>query len=170
MEIKYNVAVPGQVLGGQNKSIVGGKGTYVDEDNILRASIFGRIISHHGKSIISVAASSKDKEKDQIDIERLASDIIIRIGSDITGRITRINLNQAIVDIYTVNGVSLLQTCRGVVRREDIRGKDLDSLIMYECFVPGDWLKAKVISLGDSKQYFLSTTKENYGVFERGKL
>ena len=36
---------------------------------------------------------------------------------------------------------------------------------MYNCFRPGDLLKAQVISLGTSRSYFLSTAANELGVF-----
>lgn len=35
---------------------------------------------------------------------------------------------------------------------------------MYRCFRPGDIVLATVISLGDSKSYFLSTVQDDLGV------
>ncbi len=35
---------------------------------------------------------------------------------------------------------------------------------MHECYRPGDLVKAVVISLGDSRQYFLSTKEPEFGV------
>jgi len=36
---------------------------------------------------------------------------------------------------------------------------------MHECFRPGDLIKAQVISLGTARSYFLSTAKNELGVF-----
>ena len=35
---------------------------------------------------------------------------------------------------------------------------------MHECFMPGDIVRAQVSSLGDSRQYFLSTAEVDFGV------
>lgn len=35
---------------------------------------------------------------------------------------------------------------------------------MYKCYRPGDVVKAKVISLGDQRSYYLSTAENSLGV------
>jgi exosome complex component CSL4 len=35
---------------------------------------------------------------------------------------------------------------------------------MFNCFRPGDIVRAEVISLGDSRSYYLSTAKNELGV------
>lgn len=35
---------------------------------------------------------------------------------------------------------------------------------MYKCFLPGDVVRAKVISLGDSRSFYLSTAENELGV------
>ncbi len=49
-------------------------------------------------------------------------------------------------------------------RKEDVRAFDIDSVEIYKCFRPGDVVRAAVISLGDSKSYYLSTARNELGV------
>ncbi|PNH08566.1 Exosome complex component CSL4 [Tetrabaena socialis] len=35
---------------------------------------------------------------------------------------------------------------------------------MYDCFRPGDVVRAEVVSLGDARSYYLSTAKNELGV------
>ena len=35
---------------------------------------------------------------------------------------------------------------------------------LYDCFRPGDVVRAKVVSLGDARSYFLSTAEKELGV------
>ncbi len=49
-------------------------------------------------------------------------------------------------------------------RQQDVRSTEVDKVEIYKCFRPGDIIKAEVISLGDSRSYFLSTAKNEYGV------
>eukprot|EP00877_Chromochloris_zofingiensis_P001488 jgi/Chrzof1/1133/Cz01g41130.t1 len=35
---------------------------------------------------------------------------------------------------------------------------------MYDCFHPGDIVRAEVLSLGDARSYYLSTAKNELGV------
>jgi exosome complex component CSL4 len=51
-----------------------------------------------------------------------------------------------------------------VIRREDIRETEVDKVAVQNFFKPLDIVRAGVISLGDSKFYFLSTAKSEFGV------
>ncbi len=57
-----------------------------------------------------------------------------------------------------------VRVCMCVNRKEDVRAFDIDSVEIYKCFRPGDVLRAAVISLGDSKSYYLSTARNELGV------
>ena len=58
------------------------------------------------------------------------------------------------------------ESLRGTVRSVDIVPAVLQTEFtdIGDCFRPADILRAKVISLGDSKGYFLSTVSDNCGV------
>ena len=49
-------------------------------------------------------------------------------------------------------------------RLQDVRATEVDKLDLYDCFRPGDLVKAEVVSLGDARSYFLSTSKNELGV------
>jgi exosome complex component CSL4 len=77
------------------------------------------------------------------------------------------NFNQAYVEILSVGDNRLPFPAKGVIRREDIREKDVDKIVIHEHFMGGDVVKASVLSLGDSKQYYLSTADVALGVIMR---
>lgn len=108
-----------------------------------------------------------------------------RPGSTVVGRVTRINARQATVSILVVDG----EPCggaqatsvgaysnraagegldgadfQGIVRAQDVRSTDKDTVVLTECFRPGDIVRAKVISLGDARAYYLSTAENELGV------
>ena len=88
------------------------------------------------------------------------------IGDTVTCRVTRINPRMANVEIVCVGGGVLREPCAGLVRREDIlpRFEGLDQAVVYRAFRPGDVVLARVISLGDSRSYYLSTASPELGV------
>jgi exosome complex component CSL4 len=47
---------------------------------------------------------------------------------------------------------------------EDIRAGASEQLVISDCFQPGDLVICRVISLGDSRRYFLSTAETELGV------
>ena len=51
-----------------------------------------------------------------------------------------------------------------MVRKEDVRLKDIDKIEIVKSFTPGDIVRAKVISLGDARSYLLSTAEDELGV------
>jgi exosome complex component CSL4 len=51
-----------------------------------------------------------------------------------------------------------------MTRTQDVRAAEKDKVKIYNSFRPGDIIKAEVISLGDSRSYFLSTAKNELGV------
>lgn len=49
-------------------------------------------------------------------------------------------------------------------RLEDIRATEVDKIHIGSCYRPGDIIKAEVISLGTSRDYYLSTSQNHLGV------
>ena len=53
---------------------------------------------------------------------------------------------------------------KGIIRREDVRQTEKDRVEMSKCFRPNDVVFAKVLSLGDSQNYLLTTAGDELGV------
>ena len=51
-----------------------------------------------------------------------------------------------------------------VRRLEDVRATEIDKVQIANCFRPGDIIKAEVVSLGTSRDYYLSTAQNHLGV------
>lgn len=146
--------LPGDLLTGED--LIGGHGTYT-KDGKLRASLAGHAVvqeSENGQKVVHVISSSG----------RRSMESVIVVGDRVTAQVVRIGVNQANVEIIGVGGRVLKEPARGIVRREDVRLSEIDSLIMRDCFRPGDLLLAEVVSLGDSRQYYLSTAAVEFGV------
>ncbi|EER06471.1 3'-5' exoribonuclease, putative [Perkinsus marinus ATCC 50983] len=47
---------------------------------------------------------------------------------------------------------------RGHIRVQDVRYYDIDAVAIADCFRPGDLIKCKVLSIGDSRSYLLTTS------------
>ena len=58
----------------------------------------------------------------------------------------------------------LTESFSGLIRKIDVRSTNVDSVEMYECYRPGDIVRAKVISLGDARSYYLTTAGVHFGV------
>ncbi|KAL1409750.1 hypothetical protein Q8F55_003747 [Vanrija albida] len=89
------------------------------------------------------------------------------IGAVILGQVSRLSPQQAHVTIQIVNNRPVAESSEeltGVIRIADIRLTERDKIKMGECFRLGDIVKAKVISLGDARSYYLSTAANELGV------
>jgi exosome complex component CSL4 len=92
---------------------------------------------------------------------------------------------QAVLNIIAVDGKQCQQDWQGIIRIADIRQTDKDKIKIWDCFRPGDVVRASVvcdfrcapslvsyltdplisqISLGDVRSYYLSTAQNNLGV------
>lgn len=56
------------------------------------------------------------------------------------------------------------ETFRAIIRSQDVRATQRDSVKIIECFKPGDIVRAQVLSLGDGTNYYLTTARNDLGV------
>ena len=151
---------PGEILGSSNDFDCCG-GCYVEaETQHIRASLVGRVVISNDE----IGSSTKKKITVTTTKTQVASEAVIAVSDTVTCRVVRITMNQANVEILAVGDRPLQEFAKGVIRREDIRLSEVDKVIMHECFMPGDIVRAQVSSLGDSRQYFLSTAEVDFGV------
>eukprot|EP01036_Dinobryon_divergens_P040710 gene40710-53860_t len=151
-----DVILPGESIG-TCSSLDVGVGTYLDGEDI-KACLAGRVVLEPS------TVSRKSRANVLSFSSKSASEIVIDVGDTVLARVTRINMNQASVEILSVRDSALNQYPKGIIRREDVRLSEIDKLVMHECFRPGDVVRAHVLSLGDARQYFLSTSDKNDGV------
>ncbi|ODV62708.1 exosome non-catalytic core subunit CSL4 ASCRUDRAFT_31968 [Ascoidea rubescens DSM 1968] len=62
------------------------------------------------------------------------------------------------------SSLNLGENFKGVIRSQDVRDMDKDKVQINDCFMPGDIVRALVLSLGDGSNYYLSTTRNDLGV------
>ena len=149
---------PGDVVG-SIKDYDAGMGTYVRNDKIYSLLVGTPTIETNQNSdrkIIHIILPATSKAA--------AKDSIIDIGDQVICKVISITMNQANVEIFRVSDRDLKVTAKGIIRREDIRTNEIDALVIRECFLPGDIVRACIISLGDARQYYLSTANEQLGV------
>ena len=96
------------------------------------------------------------------------------VGSVVMTRVLNISERQAKVSIISVEGRLLQEPLSGVIRKEDVRAVEKDTVDIFASFRPGDVVQARVISLGEShhSHYGLATDRNELGVImatsERG--
>lgn len=136
-----------------------GKGAYLRRGNIY-ATLTGRIeVDTDPNPTISVRSKKPPVE-------------VPRKGSIVLCKVINVSQRQAKVNILSVNERVLLEPLHGVIRREDIRATDKDSVEVFQSFRPRDVIRARVLSLGESQAYTLSTAEKElgvvFGISERG--
>jgi exosome complex component CSL4 len=153
------IVIPGDDLGSAD-AYESGFGTYIS-DGKLRASMAGSVTIDN-----DVMNTFKPRMNIVTIGHNSSQEMVIEIGDVVLARVLRISVNFANVEILSIgeNGKVLQLPPKAVIRREDIRLNDIDSLVVHECFRPGDIVRAVVISLGDARQYFLSTADVEFGV------
>ena len=87
-----------------------------------------------------------------------------KIGDLVLARVTKIKDETVFLAILAVNGSPTTNKFDGVVKKKDIREKEIDKIQLDHCFIPGDVVKARVCSYGDSRKIQLSTVDDDLGV------
>lgn len=148
------VFIPGSKIGDVN-SFQSGSGTYVLADTIY-ASVVG---------LKQVVASEDKSQKPTINMVHDKAPSLVPAPNDlVTARVSKISTRMANCDIICVGSTLLTETFPGTIRPRDVQEFDIDNVEIFKSFRPGDIVRATVISLGDSKSYYLSTAKNELGV------
>jgi exosome complex component CSL4 len=149
-----SLVTPGDFLGhSQTFEICGG--CYVDNTGAIRATLMGKVVIEDKDGTRKIGVVSN---------KQVATEMVIDVGDKVLCRVVRLSMNQANVDILAVGDMILPESAKGIIRREDVRLSEIDKIIMHECFRPGDLVIGGVISLGDSRQYYISTADVDLGV------
>lgn len=161
-------AVPGQIVG-KLATHIPGIGTHVAEDTI-HASIAG---------LIATTAPAAKSAKPIISITSAATPTtqLPAVNSTVLCRILRVQQRQLNASILTVESTSTTSSITpyptitddetqflAVLRKEDVRAYEKDKVVMNESFKVGDIIRAIVISLGDERNFYISTAGNEFGV------
>ncbi|AQZ14608.1 CSL4 (YNL232W) [Zygosaccharomyces parabailii] len=148
--------------------------------------------------IIKVSVLQHNQIEEEMNVKENFTDNLPKEGDIVLGRVTRISLQRANLEILAVenhtvptdsgvgsNGSGVVapgggsgaatfsvshvssdlgETFRGIIRSQDVRATERDTVKMIESFKPGDIVRAQVLSLGDGTNYYLSTAKNELGV------
>ena len=193
-KLKYDVGsfvAPGDTIGRSTVPSIGsnpkrvrllpGPGTYV-RGNAIFASTVGML-----QAAPTTTSSSDDTEPLPLVTVSVIpdgglfsfADQVIRKDQIVLAKVIRLTIQQVVVDIVANENAVLQkhQCAEGCIRREDIKTAAQQSesaaststtttstAILTQSFQPGDYLVARVVSLGDPRKYFLSTAEPALGV------
>lgn len=144
--------------------LISGPGTYIKSGQIY-ASVVGML----------GISSTDDGVSNEVRVtlagnRQLASEQVFSVGQIVLGKVVRINILQVTVEIYSQNvamTTNAIATCSsGIIRKEDIRSGATEEVGIFSSYRPGDIILAKILSLGDSRRYFLTTVEADLGVLK----
>ncbi|OWT40103.1 exosome complex component CSL4 [Cryptococcus neoformans Bt1] len=146
-----------------------GKGCYERNGQIV-ASVVGR--PRRDGAVVSVVGREEtvgtvDVDSIVIGVVSVPPDCNCKILFKANSQISRLTPQQAHVTLTTLADRPLPESSEdftGLIRIADIRLTERDKVKMGECFRLGDIVKAKVLSLGDARSYYLSTAANELGV------
>ena len=148
-----------------------GPGTYVRGQHVVAAVV--------GTARVVAAAEDADDRRPAVEVvrrgaggpgsgdgERAGGALIPKVGDEVFARVTRVNPRLCNAEIVTVNGQAAEDAFSGVIRVQDVRATEVDKVDIYDCFMPSDIVRARVLSLGDTRSYYLSTAENELGVVQ----
>lgn len=149
-----------------------GRGTYMRDQHVVAAVV--------GESRVVPAADGAPDSRPIVEVvrrgggadgggggsEQVGGSLIPQVGDVVFAKVTRINPRLCNAEIVCVNGKAVEDKFAGVIRTQDVRATEVDKVDIYDCFLPGDVVRAKVISLGDTRSYYLSTAENELGVVQ----
>ncbi|DBB12766.1 hypothetical protein WJX82_000709 [Trebouxia sp. C0006] len=151
------IVCPGDRLAATSE-FAGGDGTYTKDRFVfasltgVRTSVFSKTEGSESKPVISV-------------LKRGAVPLVPKKQDIVTAQVTKITPRLVATDILCVGNRPLPdERFQGVIRLEDVRAAEIDKVQIALCFRPGDIVKAEVVSLGTSRDYYLSTAQNHLGV------
>lgn len=170
LQQQHVFVTPGTRLGSVEEYDEIEQGTYVHDGHIY-ASIAGFLY----KTTIQKENDENEKQKKKTENKTQLlqvmqwtgkhDDLLVpEAGSIVTCRVLKVSQFQARVSILCVDGKALRSDFPGVIRVQDVRQTEIDKVVMAACFRPGDIVQAQVISLGDQRNYYLTTAKNDFGV------
>ena len=86
------------------------------------------------------------------------------VGAVVTAKVIKTNVRTVNLEIAPTP--PLTESFSGLLRTSDVRSSDIDSIELHRCFRPGDIVRARVLSLGDQRAYYLTTAEEDLGVIK----
>jgi len=190
--INGSIVAPGDRIG-TIRQVCSGKGTYIRSNGHIYVSLAGRLQIEYNninnRKTEGTTEGGKEGEEASVGNEpttaqqsmplftcsviptnhrqRLpAISQVLHIGQIVVGVVTRITTQMAIVDIRVAQHVGKLPTsCEGAIRLEDVRSSVTEQIQpVGDCFRPNDLVACRILSLGDSRRYFLSTAETELGV------
>lgn len=157
MICENETVTPGEIIGDATQ-IIAGKGAYISPNGRdVISSLTGRL------KFTERRHESTNKVVVEV-VGHKAHGAVPEPGSVVIARVTKVMAKLASADIMCVGSKAVREKFTGTIRQQDVRATEIDKVDMYQSFLPGDIVRALVLSFGDARAYYLSTAKNELGV------
>ncbi|XP_063237940.1 exosome complex component CSL4 [Bacillus rossius redtenbacheri] len=144
--------VPGQRLCLADKEHISGCGTY-ERQGYIYSTLAGMVkVAKQDKVSVIEVHTSNDQS------------IVPAPGDIVTAKVTVVGQRFCKCMIKCIGNTVLTRPYRGMLRKEDVRATEKDSVEMIKCFRPGDIILARVLPITEVRSYNLSTAENELGV------
>ncbi|KAL3192864.1 hypothetical protein MRX96_058385 [Rhipicephalus microplus] len=103
-------------------------------------------------------------KKTLVEVHRCTRQYVPAPGNIVTVKVIGVTHRFCKCFILAIEDCELCEPFRGIIRKEDVREFEKDTVEIHKCFQTGDIVLARVISLGDALSYYLSTAENKLGV------
>ena len=142
---------PGQLLGNIYDYEIGECGVFQKEDKIY-SSLLGR-----------VKLMKSENNKINISVEPITNNSYNpHEGDEVYAKIKNIQGSFAFCEIFATKE-KLILPLQGIIKHEHIKDS-YSEFDIYDCFLPGDIILGKIISIDQSKYIYITTKEKNHGV------
>jgi len=87
-----------------------------------------------------------------------------KVGDIVYCKCVRVIDKMAMFEVLVCENRAVLSSFSAIVRQQDVRKTEIDKVVMFESFVPGDVARCRVLSLGDGRSLVLTTNENALGV------
>lgn len=159
------VVCPGDRLGTAQQASAG-PGSNVLQNGHLYASVVGnlQVVKAEEDSTIPFQCHIQTPAT-----KPLASSHVPQVGQLVIGKVLRITPQNAVVQMLILEGVGTTPfSLEGAIRMEDVQSAASESIqnIIPQAFSPGDIVACRILSVGDSRRYALTTAQVELGVLQ----
>jgi len=151
-----SAVIPGEFIG-PSSEFLAGPGCYSKGNNIFsllvgKVSLCSKKETKSEKPTVSVTGSNPIKSRTPT------------VGCVVICKVTSVSDRHAKVQIRSINGCLLQEPFHGIIRREDIRAMEKDSVEVFQSFRPRDIVRGRVIAHGEGQMYLVSTAENELGI------
>ncbi|KAL7574796.1 hypothetical protein ACA910_010641 [Epithemia clementina (nom. ined.)] len=169
-----SIVTPGDRLGTTRQDLLSSNGTYVHGGHVY-SSVLGTLKLDSPVVVVVVKGKKTTKPETlcfptQVVHPKPNPPQVLRLGQVVLGRVVRLSIQQAFVNILAEQGGGASACCfskagEGIIRREDVRAGATEQVRIQDMFRPGDLVLCRILSLGD-RRYVLGTAEPALGVVQ----